>query len=217
MTRLDSPETTEFVNVYANGRRTQRVLAVASPLQATDVPPDLAAAGLALLGPVIGEVENGVRSRLQGRVGVGAQGWLRRRSADGGVAFAPWSGDAALEGSLAVFASAEDAPEAEMPGLIARWSRRVPFVLVTAGADGGDAYIEGREARIPAFPATEVDPTGAGDVFAAAFLARYAETSDPYESIEFAAAAAACSVEGVGTARVPDRAAIAARREVKDG
>jgi sugar/nucleoside kinase (ribokinase family) len=44
-----------------------------------------------------------------------------------------------------------------------------PIVALTAGADG--AYVPG---HIPAVPAVVVDPTGAGDAFAAGFLAAYA-------------------------------------------
>ncbi len=43
-----------------------------------------------------------------------------------------------------------------------------PTVVLTAGSDG--AYVPG---HIPAAPAVVVDPTGAGDAFAAGFLAAY--------------------------------------------
>jgi sugar/nucleoside kinase (ribokinase family) len=50
-----------------------------------------------------------------------------------------------------------------------------------------------------------VDPTGAGDVFAAGFLVRYQETGDPLEAAAFGACAASCAVEGVGTTALGDR------------
>ena len=66
---------------------------------------------------------------------------------------------------------------------------------------------------MPALPRTEVDPTGAGDVFAAAFLVRYQETGDPLEAAAFGACAASCAVEGVGTSTLGDRAEVEQRLE----
>ncbi len=58
---------------------------------------------------------------------------------------------------------------------------------------------------MPAFPATERDPTGAGDVFAAALLVRLHETGDPLDAARFAARVAAASIEGRGVSMVPTR------------
>jgi sugar/nucleoside kinase (ribokinase family) len=53
-----------------------------------------------------------------------------------------------------------------------------------------------------------VDPTGAGDVFAAAFLVRYHLEGDPWEAAAAATCAASMSVEGEGWSTVPERAAL---------
>jgi sugar/nucleoside kinase (ribokinase family) len=69
---------------------------------------------------------------------------------------------------------------------------------------------------VPSLPTEEIDPTGAGDVFAAAFLVRYHETGNPLEAAAFGACAAACVVEGLGLTTLGDRHEIArrlARRE----
>jgi sugar/nucleoside kinase (ribokinase family) len=50
-----------------------------------------------------------------------------------------------------------------------------------------------------------VDPTGAGDVFATAFLIRLAETGDPGQAARFANVTASFSVEGWGMAAIPTR------------
>ncbi|NTW02127.1 MAG: ribokinase, partial [Oscillochloris sp.] len=65
--------------------------------------------------------------------------------------------------------------------------------------------------QIPAFSAQEHDPTGAGDVFAAALLLRLYETHDPIHSALFASAAAACAVEGPGVVAIPTRDHVLAR------
>jgi hypothetical protein len=212
VTRLPAKRTTEFVNTYDGAIRLQKVTATAGTIGSEDVPEELWDVPLVLLGPVAGEVEPTFRQVLTGQVGVGAQGWLRAVDRDGNVVPSAWSGGPTLENSLAVFASVEDAPEERMPGLVREWLGSVPIVIVTAGPLGGHVYLPQGERPIPVFPARQVDPTGAGDVFATAFLARYAETSDPYEATEFAAAAAACSIEGIGISKIPTRDDIASRR-----
>jgi sugar/nucleoside kinase (ribokinase family) len=87
----------------------------------------------------------------------------------------------------------------------------VPILFFTLGYRGSRLWRNGRWQQVPAFPAREVDPTGAGDVFAAAFLARYLETDDVAQASLFAAAAAAVSVEAVGTAGIPSRAEVEER------
>ena len=63
----------------------------------------------------------------------------------------------------------------------------------------------------PGYPANEVDPTGAGDVFAAAFLCELQRTGDVAVAIDFANQVAACSVEAVGGEGIPTREMVAAR------
>jgi sugar/nucleoside kinase (ribokinase family) len=87
----------------------------------------------------------------------------------------------------------------------------VPRVtVVTEGAQGATVHYQRERFRFPARQATAVDPTGAGDIFAAAFLVRLAETDDPHEAARFANVAASLSVERVGIASVPNRAQIEA-------
>jgi sugar/nucleoside kinase (ribokinase family) len=50
-----------------------------------------------------------------------------------------------------------------------------------------------------------VDCIGAGDVFCGAFLVRYMETKDVYQSGLFASAAASISCEGRGIHSIPQR------------
>jgi sugar/nucleoside kinase (ribokinase family) len=72
-------------------------------------------------------------------------------------------------------------------------------------------FAEGRWREMAAFPEAEVDPTGAGDTFATAFLIRLHETGDAGEAARFAAAAASLSVGGIGAAAMPVRAEIEER------
>jgi sugar/nucleoside kinase (ribokinase family) len=110
-----------------------------------------------------------------------------------------------------LFVSDEDLGERR--DQLERWIKEVPIVALTRYRRGAQVYSAGSWRQIRAFPTVERDPTGAGDVFATAFLVRYHETKQVAESARFASAAAACSVEGAGVDAVADRAAIEARME----
>ena len=201
---------TTFENVYEAGRRRQRVLSRAEALSAADVPADWRAAPMVLLGPVCGEVPVDMAAQFAGAlVGVSAQGWLRRVDREHRVRRAAWSGQPFWGGCKVFFVSDEDL--GRHPEQLERWVADVPIVALTRNRRGARLHMEGRWREIAAFPAREVDPTGAGDVFAAAFLVRYRETDDVAEAMRFASAAAACSIEAPATEGIAGREEIERR------
>jgi len=76
--------------------------------------------------------------------------------------------------------------------------RGVQRVVITLGADGCLLYDEEGARLVPGFPVSVVDPTGAGDAFAAALATRLAEGAPLEEAATFAnaAGALACTVRG---------------------
>ena len=56
-----------------------------------------------------------------------------------------------------------------------------------------------------------VDPTGAGDIFATAFLIRYSETNDIHQAAKFANAAASFCIEKKGITGIANREKILQR------
>lgn len=202
---LPSETTTTFENTYESGRRTQRVLARATQIRAADIPADWLDAPLALLCPVIGEVDADLDNRLKHEralVCVGAQGWLRRLEGDRVTTdqFEPrphW-----LEGADIVCVSQEDVAD---PEDVAQWQQVVPTVVLTRGKAGCTIWNRYGRHDVPSFDTIEVDPTGAGDVFATAFTVRYRETEDAVDAALFGSAAAALSVRAVGTAGIGRR------------
>ena len=86
----------------------------------------------------------------------------------------------------------------------------MPLTVVTAGAAGALLYVNGDRFEVKPRAAREVDPTGAGDVFAAAFLLHYQRDGDPWAAAEAATCAASLSVEGEGWSTVPDSATLEA-------
>jgi sugar/nucleoside kinase (ribokinase family) len=202
--------TTVFEHATVDGERVLHARAAAGPLTAADVPEDWAAATQVLLAPVIDEVEAGVASAFTDAVvSVAAQGWLRSLGADGAVGPRGWNVSTALLARLqAVFLSAAEIRDQESAVVAA--FQHVPVGIVTAGPAGALLFVNGERYEVPPRPARLVDDTGAGDVFAAAFLAAYRTGGDPWEAAEVATCAASLSVEGLGWSSVPDGAALQA-------
>lgn len=71
--------------------------------------------------------------------------------------------------------------------------------VVTCGAYGSAwADPDGRTARVPAVPATVVDPTGAGDAFTAGLLARWLAAGGPDEALLAGTRLAATAINKAG-------------------
>ena len=210
--RIDSPVASSMRNVYEGDRRSQYLLQRGPVIRPQDVPDELTETPIVLLGPVAGDVDLAVAERFSGTLlGLGVQGWLRRAGADGLIEPAPWREVALPANAAAVFVSDEDLPEEERLAALDDWAARVPVVACTRSKFGAEVCWRGERRSIAAFPAHTVDPTGAGDVFAAAFLVRFSETQDPWLAARFAAAAASLAVEGEGYSTIPTRAQVEER------
>jgi sugar/nucleoside kinase (ribokinase family) len=210
---LEAPVTTAFEHREAEGGRALRARGAARPLTAHDLPEDWRPAPLVLLAPVLQEVDPLLAAAFpDAAVGAELQGWLRAVNGEGAVSPTEWtSPDATLGRLLAVFVSGHDVRGQESQ--ITEWVQRVPLAVVTAGAAGAILYVNGDRYEIRPRRTREVDPTGAGDVFAATFLIHYDRGADPWEAAEAATCAASLSVEGEGWSTVPDAATLAAALE----
>jgi sugar/nucleoside kinase (ribokinase family) len=211
---VTAPATTMFEIEHAAGDRTLRVTSVAGPLGETDVPDDWRDAGLVLLAPVMNEVDPRMAAAFSdASVAAEAQGWLRGLGPEGAVRSVRWEAAPQVLRTLqALFLSASDVRGQE-PALTG-WVQRVPIAVVTAGRRGALLYVNGDRYEVRPRRAIETDPTGAGDVFAATFLARYRRDGDPWEAAEAATCAASLSVEGVGWSAVADAAGLEAALKV---
>ena len=200
--------TTSFENVDAGGVRTQRVHAVAGPIRPADVPEGWRDAPMALLAPLAGELGD-VAPRFPGATVVAAlQGWLRRWDDSGLVTPRPWDGADLLPHVDAAVVSEHDFHDA---GQAERWAALAPALVVTRGEKGATLYHAGTAREVPPFPAREVDPVGAGDVFAAAYLLAYHESRDSVYAAAYASCAASLAVEAPGLSGIPTRAQVVAR------
>ncbi len=219
---ISSPYSTTFENIYHEGGRRQFLRAIAAPLRARDIPLAWRAASIALLAPVAQEFDPDIFTALHcPTLGLAPQGWLRQWDEDGYVRPAPLDPRASklLGACSALVLSREDltGPGASRDALaraeetLHTWAMKTPRLVVTCGREGAELWREGRIALFPAFPTQEVDPTGAGDVFAMTFLCALASGTTPEQAMDEANQVAAISVEGVGMSAIPTPEAAHAR------
>ena len=211
---VDSTHTTTLDVRWTRSGRQLRLLERAASITPAGVPEAWRSAPLVHLAPIADELSPDLAELFPNSTIVATpQGWLREWGADGCAAPRrvpqPWGGDDRI--SVLVLSIEDLGGDASLGSHLARTT---PICVVTEGALGYTLYLRGQGQRYPSFPASEVDPTGAGDVFAAAFFIRYSETGDPVGSGRFAAAAASLSVEGAGISRIPVRSEVAARLEL---
>jgi 1D-myo-inositol 3-kinase len=196
-----SRETTFSQDHDASGLRRLHVLHRAAPLLAEHVPAHCRGASVTYVGPVVDECPAALLSVLTSpTIVVGAQGWLRQLGEDDGLVLpgiAPEMQDPP-RGIRAMVFSELDHPDAE--GLAQHVAGRGIAVAVTRGRAGATLWTgDGREqVRIPAFPAVEVESTGAGDVFGVVFALSLSRGLDLVAAARQGARAAARAVEGPG-------------------
>jgi 1D-myo-inositol 3-kinase len=203
---LPSIQTTTFANQYKDGFRTQYLYARAEQLQPTDVPHSWRNTPIVLLGPLAQEILPELVALFPRRPGAiiaaTPQGWLRRWDADGRVWPTPWQTVDQILPLLDVLILSHDdllpfagGNRSEADAILLQWSMRVPLLVATDGRHGATLFRQGLTQRFPSYPANEVDPTGAGDVFAAAFLTSLYRHSDPAQAVDFANLIASFSIE----------------------
>jgi sugar/nucleoside kinase (ribokinase family) len=196
-------KTTTFRNIYHEGHRTQYLLGVAEKIGGEDVPKDWSYAPIVYLCPVADEVLPDVPSRFgSSLIGVTPQGWFRRWDGGGRVYPKRWESaeEILARCDVLVFSEEDIAP---FPDELERFREMARIMIVTRGKKGCTLYLDGISRDFPAYETVEVDPTGAGDVFAAAFLIKYRETNDPFISADFANCVASFAVEAEGTLGIP--------------
>ncbi len=208
---VPAPATTRFALHYTPAGRALVLRARAPALVPLHLPPHFAEAGLAYLAPVADEVSADFAAAFpNAAVGAGAQGWCRLWDRDGRVSMRPWPDPRpVLRQAQALFLSEDDVAGWEEQAL--QLYQHVPVGALTLAARGAILFVNGERHPVAPAPAVEVEPTGAGDVFAAAFLIRYNAAGDPHEAASFAAVAGALTVEADGIRGVPSREQLEAR------
>jgi len=201
---LPSPLTTTFENVYGPTGRHQVIHAVADPLRCGDVPEEWKAVPVVLLGPLAQEIQPDMVGCFRGLVGAIPQGWMRQWDDQGYVTSRRWASAGRVLSGVGVLVLSEEDLGGDLTPL-EEYVALCPIVVLTSGWQGASVFLEGRRYEVPPRPTHEVDPTGAGDVFTAAFLIRFQETNDALVAAHFANVVASFSVDQVGTQSIPTR------------
>jgi hypothetical protein len=198
-----SDHATTFENIHTPEGRIQHIHHVASPINMSHVPDTWRNTPIVHLGPIAREVDpNMARSFPNSFVGMTLQGWLRDWDSNGRVRFGEWpEASYVLNSASAAVVSVEDVRSDER--IIEAMVTQVQVMAVTEGAAGARLYWNGDVRRFRPPAAIEVDPIGAGDIFAAIFFARLNATKDPWEATRCANALASISVTRPGLQGVP--------------
>ncbi|HDN79660.1 MAG: ribokinase [Chloroflexi bacterium] len=203
--QIKSPMTTTFQNIYLDGSREQYVRAIARKIQPADVPYRWRKVPIVLIGPIAQEVDEAVVDLFQDSlIGVTPQGWMRQWDERGKVHQCPWEGAHRILPKVDVLVFSEEDVKGNIE-IAEEYARLTRIVVLTQAWKGATVYYQGQKRQFPARAALEVDPTGAGDVFAAAFLIHLHDSGDPWESARFANVVASFSIEKPGTKGIPER------------
>jgi len=166
------------------------------------------------LGPLAQEITPELAAlfpRRQGAlIAATPQGWLRRWDSDGRVWPTPWNTAEQILPLLDVLILSHDdllpfsnGNRGEADAMLMRWSMQVPLLVATDGRQGAALFRQGVTQHFPAYAIQEVDPTGAGDVFAAAFLTHLYLHGNPEQAVDFANCTASFSIEHKGIQGIP--------------
>lgn len=203
--------TTTFAFRYEDGHRILTLRARARGLTLADVPAPMRAADAVVLGSVAHEIDRSLLGAFgSAATVVTAQGYLREWSADGTIHPRRWDdvAEVTAKASAIVLSEEDVGGDLDEPR---RWAGHTP-VIVTFAERGSLVLVDDSEQMVPAYHADRVvDPTGAGDAFAAGLSVALSEGRELIEAVRFAHAVASFAVEAVGTDGLADRARVEER------
>jgi hypothetical protein len=162
---------TTFKNIYTSHGREQYITDTADELEFSFIPGKWLKTRILHFGPLAREIilPDQFPAALQGSTAYSLQGWLRNWNDSGAVY--PVELDEEMfptENRSVGFLSLEDLGyDRSQLNLI---KKIFPLLIITKGKDGAEIYQGEEIIRIPVEPVDEIDPTGAGDIFAAGFM-----------------------------------------------
>ena len=220
--RTEASVTTSFALEYSNEKRKLLLKNRAPPISLEDVSLGHNARAVHV-GPIAGEISSEVVDALRTKtslLSLDPQGFLRQFDAKGRTSLRKWKADGILEQVDVYKSSLREAKAVTgKRGLKAAMETLgdigIKIVIITLGGKGTDLLFDRTFHQIHAFsPRKLVDPTGAGDVFAGAFLAEYLHRKDPLWCACVGSAASSFKVETFGPVLAVTKEAIYRRARV---
>ncbi|MBI5842426.1 MAG: ribokinase [Chloroflexi bacterium] len=200
---VPAEHSTTFENIKIENGRRQILHHRAEPLLQEHIPQPWRNTPIIHLAPIARELDTNLAAELSASlIGITPQGWMRTWDENGQVAACVWeNSEQALRHAGGVVLSVEDvARDLEQVEAMAHQTR---VLCLTEGAAGSVLHWNDDRRRFRAPEMDEVDSTGAGDIFAAAFFVRLYVTRDPWEAARFATQLASRSVTRVGLDGIP--------------
>jgi len=196
--------TTTFKNIYTASGRQQVLVDKAADLDLNQLPESWLKAKIIHLAPVAREISLEIGNQFShAALAYSLQGWLRDWAQDGRVRPVPLPDLVILAPKKsAAFLSIEDLgfERSQLDYL----QETFPLFFLTRGSQGAELFQRGKLTSISTELIEELDPTGAGDIFAAAFIISWAlKGKSILDSARFASALAAISVTRPGIEGVP--------------
>lgn len=204
--RIPAAASTSFENLYTPTGRVQTIGGQAVALGRSATPPAWQSSPIVHLAPIACEIDPDLAGAFpDSLLGMTPQGWMRRWDQDGRVRLTSWEVTRELLPSAdAVVLSIEDLQgDFQAAQAMAEHCR---VLVVTEGPRGARVHAHGEWRSVPAPVMEEVDPTGAGDIFAAVFFSQLQRNGDPWLAAASANRVAAGSVTRRGLASVPSPA-----------
>jgi sugar/nucleoside kinase (ribokinase family) len=200
---IESNTSTTYENIYKEQGRVQYLRSRAIQIDLDHVPTVWRNSPIIHLAPIVHELDSVLPKDFSPSLsGLTPQGWMRQWDADGLITTREWAdSEAALAQANAVVISREDVNDDDV--LVEHMAGLTKILVVTEGAAGAVLYWNGDRRRFRAPNVTEVDATGAGDIFATAFFVRLLKTRDPWEATRFAVLIASHSVARAGLNGIP--------------
>jgi sugar/nucleoside kinase (ribokinase family) len=194
-----------FENIRTNNERAQILHHIGPRLDFSQIPAQWRSSPIVHLGPIAQELSPYLVERFpKSAVYLTAQGWLRGWDRHGNVHSARWQeGLQLLPFADATVISSEDVANDEER--IRAMAAESEILVVTEGAGGARVCWQGAWRHVPAPNVEEVDATGAGDIFAAAFFIQLSQSRNPWEAAAFANSMAAQSVTAPGFQSIPTK------------
>ena len=200
---IESDVSTSYENIYTERGRTQYLRSQASHIDLEQTSEIWCKSSIIHLAPMADEMSSVLPKGFSSTfLGVTPQGWMRQWDSSGLVSVREWdNSEGVLSQANAIVISREDVNGDDE--LIEHMAGQTKILVVTEGADGAVLYWHGDRRRFRAPVMDEVDATGAGDIFAAAFFVRLWKTRDPWEATRFATLIASHSVTRIGLDGIP--------------
>ncbi|MFC2063750.1 PfkB family carbohydrate kinase [Chloroflexota bacterium] len=200
---IPTERSTIFENIYTPSGRKQIIHHQANPIDYGSVPEMWKKSSIIHLGPIAHELEVTSETGFSTPfIGLTPQGWMREWDRFGNISPRSCPDLSPLMASAgAMVISIEDVGGDEDE--IERLSLENKVLAVTEGFAGSRLYWNQDMRRFTAPEVEELDASGAGDIFAAAFFIRLYTTRDPWEAARFATRIASTSVTRMGLNGIP--------------